>query len=113
MSEPLDAEHVMSRDFVLLEGSAGDHPAAEVGARYVLVTQGGRVIGFALPGGGTDEAFRVVDPGRRWPELMRTLKAHACERLVVATGDTADSVVGVITPREVARAARDKADLMD
>jgi CIC family chloride channel protein len=116
VSEPLDAEHVMSRDFEVLEAdeAGGRLPVAPGDQRYTVVVEQGRIAGVALaPGDRIDRDVRVVAPGTRWPELMRTVKSHGCERLIVATDDRPDAIVGVITAREIARAAREKADLMD
>ncbi|MDZ7748499.1 MAG: chloride channel protein [Halofilum sp. (in: g-proteobacteria)] len=128
MSDSLDARRVMNRDFQVVELERlrqweWQHRPG-VGARYTIVTDAGEIVGLAredppylardyAPEDLVDRDFQLVAPGTRWPVLMRGMKAHGHELLLVARGRSIDEVVGVITPREIARAARDNAELID
>ena len=128
MSVTLDARKVMNRDFQVVELDRlreweWGHKPGE-GARYTIVSKDGEIHGLAredLPylirdyavEELVDRQFQLVAPGTRWPVLMRTIKAHGNDLLIVASGRSIEDVRGVITPREIARAARDNAELMD
>ena len=128
MSVTLDARRVMNRDFQVVEldrlADWEQHHRPGEGARYTVVSRGGEIHGLAredLPYLVRDydvedlveRDFQLVAPGTRWPVLMRSMKAHGHEVLIVASGRSIEDVRGVITPREIARAARDNAELMD
>lgn len=128
MSVMLDARQIMNRDFQVIEladlrdWEAWHRPGH--GARYTIVARDGEIHGLVtedLPYLARDydvedlveRNFELVAPTARWPVLMRGMKARGHEVLIVTRGPFVDDVRGVITPREVAAAARDNAELMD
>jgi CIC family chloride channel protein len=128
MSVTLDARKIMNRDFQVVELDRlreweWQHRPGE-GVRYTVVAQDGEILGIAredLPylirdfdvEDLIDRNVPVVAPKTRWPTLMRTIKAHGCETLLVGSSRSVDDLRGIITTREIARAARDNAELMD
>lgn len=126
--DSLDARRVMNRDFEVIahhrlrEWARRQVPGA--GARYAVVAHDGEIVGLARADQPylerdydaedlVDRDFQLVAPGTRWPVLMRGMKTHGHEVLLVARGRSVDDLRGVITPREIARAARDNAELID
>ena len=129
MSVTLDARKVMNRDFRVIELDrlrdwARRRRSGER-ARYTVVTKDGEILGLArddlqevvdkdlAPEELVDRRFRLVAPRTRWPTLMRTIKASNTDVLLVATERSVDSLRGIITPLEIAHAARDHAELID
>ena len=128
LSATLNARKVMSRDFEVVEvdrlqaWAELHRPGA--GPRYTVVARDGEVIGLAReelpylaadrdPESLIDRDFLRVARGTRWAALMRRIKARGCEVLFVGRTTRVEDLVGVITPREIARAACDNAELMD
>jgi len=128
MTTSLDARQVMNREFRVVQRDQLDrylrrrHGRAQ--DRYTIIADGETIIGLARDDlaqwlaesplealVSTD--FVVVSPVTGWAELMRTIKRGDSELVIVARGEGADDIVGVITRREIARAARDSAELMD
>jgi len=128
MSVTLDARKVMNRDFQIIELDRlrewESHHRPGEDTRYTVVVRDGEIYGLAredLPylirdyevEDLVDRHFQLVAPKTRWPALMRAIKSSGTELLLVATGRSAEDLRGVITSREVARAARDNAELID
>lgn len=128
MSVTLDARKVMNRDFRVIEFERlrewGRRCRAGEGSRYTVVARDGEIYGLAredLPylvddhdtEDLVDRHYRLVAPRTRWPALMRAIKASGTEVLLVASGRSVDDLRGVITPLEIAHAARDNAELID
>jgi hypothetical protein len=128
MSVTMDARKVMSRNFEIVES---DHlrewcrtRAADHEARYAVVMRDGRIHGLAheerpwlLADHDPEQLvwtdFLLVPPGMRWSVLMRALRSSSSEIVIVGHSLSIDDLCGVITAREIARAARDNADLME
>jgi CIC family chloride channel protein len=128
LSGMLDASRVMSADFEVIDhAELADWQRVRRmgrGARYSLVAVDGEVVGMARPAPPHREADEhtadaiagdcvLVAPDTGWATLMRSLQ-HRDDRIILV-GDSRrpQDLVGIITEREIARAARDKADLMD
>ena len=128
LSEMLDAARVMSADFEIVDrADLADWQRARrrgPGARYPLVVADGEVVGMARPAPPHREADAapgdaivgdcvLVPPVTGWATLMRALQ-HRDDRIILVGRSRAPAdLVGVITEREIARAARNKAELMD
>ncbi len=128
MSVTFDARKVMNRDFRVIEldrlraWAKRRRPGER--ARYTVVVHNGEIHGLARDDLAdrldepdvealVDRDFRLVAPRTRWPALMRTIKASGTDRLLVASRRSVDDLRGVITPLEIAHAARDHAELID
>lgn len=122
-----NARKVMSTDFRVVELDdlrrwQIEHVPGE-GARYTVVAEDGRIRGLVREDLQyvmrdleieqlIDTELSYVAPSTRWPVLMRTIKARGHETMLVARGQSADDLVGVITSREIAHAVRDAAELL-
>jgi CIC family chloride channel protein len=128
MSVTMDARKVMSRNFEIVEyGDLAEWcrtRPAEHEARYAVVVRDGEIYGLAheerpwlLADHDADQLvwtdFLLVPPGMRWSVLMRALRSTHSEIVIVGHSLSVQDLRGVITAREIARAARDNADLME
>jgi len=128
MTTSLDARQVMNRELQVVPYERLERLLRQrrtrFDNRYTIVTDGDTVLGVArddLPQRFDQEPlealvssdFVVVAPSTGWADLMRAIKRADSELVIVARGDEPDDIAGVITRREIARAARDNAELLD
>ncbi|MCK5770983.1 chloride channel protein [Algiphilus sp.] len=126
-----NARTVMTREFELLDvgaiedWKAGYRPGD--GAMHTVVCRDGEVLGLArpdllyllrdeAPDTVVDTNYLAAAPTSRWAVIMRGLRAKGTDTALVFNprGSRRQSdLVGVITSHEIARAAREGADLLD
>ncbi len=126
MTTSLDARQVMNREFRVVQRRELERHLRRRGLqdRYTIIADGETLVGLARDDliervarepleGLVSSDFVVVSPATGWAELMRAIKRADSELVIVARGAGPDDIAGVITRREIARAARDSAELMD
>lgn len=126
-----DARRIMSADFKLVDAAQLEQwldsyiPGKD--ARYTLVTREGIVVGMARddllyllrdenPEKVIDPNLNLVTERTRWAVLMRAMRLKNTEITIVTRRSgscRAEDILGVITPRELAKNAGNDAELMD
>ncbi len=131
ISEIRTARTIMTREFDVVEMEdlqqwQSQHEPGE-GSRYAVAVDDGAIQGIVReelqyllrdqdPANVLDGNYFVVTPGTKWPVIMRGMRTKDCEKVLVIRNRRSlrgEDVVGVITPREIARTARESAHLLD